>query len=152
MNSKLFLLLSSVASFAAAAPVSANPSAEVIHTLDARKWINDCGLSTFENQSTSGSPHAADCHMITTNIAGGGTWTIAVANRQSQLVQFGTCAFGVTARGNCMTKIGNSDIIDLINSSVDQFQWNGLVSAKGSMSCQCAGIGHATVEWGIYHN
>jgi hypothetical protein len=45
-----------------AAPASSN--------LEARKSVNDCGDSTFENQSSSGSPLIADCQQITRNIAG----------------------------------------------------------------------------------
>jgi hypothetical protein len=32
--------------------------------------------------------------------------------------------------------IGNLNIIDWVNSSIQKLSWNGLVGAKGSMTCQ----------------
>lgn len=40
------------------------------------KRANDCGGSTFINQSTAGSPRISDCQMIVHNIAGAGTFPI----------------------------------------------------------------------------
>jgi hypothetical protein len=38
--------------------------------LEARKSVNDCGDSTFVNQSSGGSPQISDCQQIARNIAG----------------------------------------------------------------------------------
>jgi hypothetical protein len=106
------------------AVASAAPSAEPI-SLEARNSVNDCGDSTFENQSSDGSPLIVDCQKIASNIAGtskpsalpspisdttlfhpgfianmhfvgGGTWSIGNGgDGHRKLVQYGTCAFGV---------------------------------------------------------
>ena len=115
--------------------------------------VNDCGDSSFINQSTGGSPLISDCQQITRNIAGSGTWPVA-AGAQRQLVQYGTCALGAQLSNTAnIAYVGNQDIIDLINTSIDKFSWNGKVGAKGTMDCQSASglTGSARVDWGIYH-
>ncbi|KAH8662546.1 putative necrosis-inducing factor-domain-containing protein [Xylariales sp. PMI_506] len=111
-----------------------------------RDSVNDCGDSTFENQSSGGSPLVSDCLQLAANIAGGGSWRLEIYEQRT-LATYGTCAFGATA-GPSVTYIGNQDIIDLIHTSVDRFTWFGLVGAKGQMPCQLFGY---TVSWGIYH-
>jgi hypothetical protein len=127
----------------------ASPNSAVIYK---RNSINDCGDSSFTDESSSASPAVADCLQIAENIAGGGTWTV-FPPFQHQLVQYGTCAFGVTALGAGFANIGNQDIIDLINSSVQMFSWFGLVGSKGTMPCQPEGFNdqEMNVNWGIYH-
>ena len=59
--------------------------------------INDCGGSTFENQSSGGSPLISDCQQIARNIQGSGTFTIPCAGRgEHTYVKFGTCVVGVS--------------------------------------------------------
>lgn len=41
--------------------------------------------------------------------------------------------------------------MDLVSSSIDKFQWNGLVGSKGVMPCQGIRDDWADVEWGLYH-
>ncbi|PPR07930.1 hypothetical protein CVT24_000910 [Panaeolus cyanescens] len=106
--------------------------------LESRDLINNCGDSDFINQTSGGSPFVSDCLQIAANIAGGGSWAVALLTHR-QLVQYGTCAFGVQGGfwlGVTNYKVGNADIIDLINDSVSRFQWNGRVGAKGSMPCR----------------
>jgi hypothetical protein len=156
----LGLLLATTAVKAApvASPVDssvneASPSVLFIEKRDAS--IGYCGKSTFENRTSGGSPRVDDCLQIARNIAGGGTWTVP-GDTQHQLVQYGTCAFGTQhdwkfgGGTGPIYKVGNEDIIDLINDSVNRFQWNGLVGAKGSMVCK--GYPDAPIEWGLYHN
>ncbi|KAF7969261.1 hypothetical protein HWV62_27856 [Athelia sp. TMB] len=114
------------------------------------KSVNDCGDSSFVGQTNGGSPLISDCQIIQKNIAGGGTWTTG-SGSQRQLVQFGTCALGVTVE-NGLAKVGNQDIIDLINSSIQMFGSGGRVAAKGTMPCQGALGGTSTVDWAIYTN
>jgi len=48
--------------------------------------------------------------------------------------------------------VGNDDVRDIIFESIKQFQWNGLVGAKGEMKCQTnVPEGPDPVSWGIYH-
>jgi hypothetical protein len=98
--------------------------------------INNCGDSSFDNETSRASPTVSDCLQIAANIAGGGYWEIDGSIRQHQLVQYGSCAFGVQHAYNADVlnyNVGNSDIIDLIHSSVDKYQWNGLIGSKGIM-------------------
>jgi hypothetical protein len=61
-------------------------------------------------------------------------------------------AFGVRGTTNRYYFIvGNQDIIDLINDSVNRFQWNGLVGSRGDMQCRVVGSGQDAVSWGLYH-
>ncbi|OJJ46519.1 hypothetical protein ASPZODRAFT_132589 [Penicilliopsis zonata CBS 506.65] len=108
--------------------------------------INDCGDSSFDNETSGGSPKVSDCQKIASNIAGGGSWYLDDSTTQRQLVQYGTCAFGARLTENGPNYIGNQDIIDLINDSISKFQSNGLVGSKGSMSC-----GGSGVAWALYH-
>lgn len=110
------------------------------------KRINDCGDSGFVNRSSGGSPTVADCQQLAANIAGPGTWTLT-DDRQHQLAQYGTCAFGAQRSPTIYAGyIGNEDIRDLIYDSISRFQWFGLVGAEGEMDC-----GSVHVYWGIYH-
>lgn len=125
--------------------------------------INDCGASTFVDQTSGGSPLASDCIQIAINIENNGSWEVeAVAEDQHQLVQYGTCAFGVMGAGTTTPpdvgfNVGNSDIIDIINESVARFtNSDGLVGSKGVMQCQgevvSSGVQDVQVTWGLYHN
>jgi hypothetical protein len=146
----LALLLASAES-APTAITDSNPNEAAPSTIFRRDSINDCGDSTFVNQSSGGSPTVNDCLQIATNIAGGGTWEVSgFPPDWHQLVQYGTCAFGVQRNsGGLYFHVGNQDIIDLIHTSVDKFSWFGLVGAKGVMPCE--GDGQPTVSWCIYH-
>jgi len=122
-------------------------------SLMAASSVNDCGDSSFINQSTGGSPLISDCQQITRNIASSGTWPVA-SGAQRKLVQYGTCALGAQLSNTAnIAYVGNQDIIDLINTSIDKFSWNGKVGAKCTMDCQSARglIGSSRVDWGIYH-
>ncbi|KAF9769179.1 hypothetical protein IL306_013420 [Fusarium sp. DS 682] len=128
----------------------------LVATLATCKSVNDCGDSTFENHSSAGSPLVKDCQQIARNIAGGGTWTVGAGGEHHQLLQYGTCAFGAQgAEGNMNAAyIGNQDIIDLINTSIDKFKWKGKVGAAGVMGCQSLQglVGGVKMRWGIYHD
>jgi hypothetical protein len=82
-----------------------------------------------------------------------GDWEVENAiGSQHQLVQFGSCAFGVQGQGkngNVDFYIGAQDIVDIITDSVRQFGGSGKVGAKGVMSCDGTVKGQQ-VEWGLY--
>jgi hypothetical protein len=50
-------------------------------------------------------------------------------------------------------KVGNQDIIDVINESIKRFEKNGRVGSKGIMGCQDGSgrekIGGDILEWGV---
>jgi hypothetical protein len=60
MHFQSFAVLATLFAVASAAPAS----------LRARKSVNDCGSSTFDNQSSDDSLLITDCQQIATNIAG----------------------------------------------------------------------------------
>lgn len=138
--------------------VTAAPQHETSNstTLEKRNWVNDCGDSTFYRDTWCGSPLISDCLVIVRNIAGGGTWEVeAITGKGHQLVQFGTCAFGVAGdKSDNGIYIGNSDISDLIHSSIDMFGWKGHVAAHGEMGCQSAqgDVSGANANWYIFRN
>ncbi|KAJ4005880.1 hypothetical protein NW752_001123 [Fusarium irregulare] len=150
-NASILTIL--MAGFAAAQPISENPTAL---SFEKRGQEDMCGNSSFENKSTGGSPKVSDCQQIARNIAGGGKWTVGAGGEHHQLVQYGTCAFGAQGAGSNMNSafIGNTDIIDLINDSIKRFEWNGLVGASGVMGCRSMTgiVGGVNMRWGIYHN
>ena len=116
--------------------------------------ISDCDDSTFVDQTTDGSPTVEDCMGIINNIAGGdGEWEVEnVIAEQHQIVGYGSCNFGVQGSGsapNLGFKVGAQDIVDLIQSSIQKYEWNGKVGAEGVMPCRGTST-EVTVTWGIY--
>lgn len=155
-----------VAPHADAAPVAgnaplstSNPALRARAQLGKRNSVNDCGDSTFVNQSSEGSPLISDCLQIAANIAGGGTWTTyeGADINPRQIVSYGTCVMDV--KGNTPNdgsfNVGNQDIIDLINSAVDMFAFDGKVGAIGNMNCQgwlsFSEAYTSNVDWRLYH-
>lgn len=133
-------------------------SSAVAIPLDRRNSVNDCGDSSFINQSSGGSPLISDCQQIAANIHAGGTWSVYEGADLSptQIVSYGTCVMDVKGRtpDDGTFKIGNQDIIDIINSSIEKFAWNGLVGAMGTTACQGFFGGEdytSTVDWRLYH-
>jgi hypothetical protein len=116
---------------------------------------SECGTSSFTGATTDASPLVTDCQKIISNIGSQGTWEVEnFIEQQHQLVQFGTCAFGVkgtTINGNVNFSVGSQDIVDLINLSIQMFTSNGKVGAGGDMQCK-GDVKQQDVSWGIYHN
>jgi hypothetical protein len=118
-----------------------------------------CGDSTFEDHTSEASPLAADCLRIAHNIRNGGSWTL-YGNKQRRIAQYGTCAFGAEDDSIHMNvllftyiSVGNQDVIDAIESSVNKFQRpDGKVGAAGVMICGIKDTEVYAVRWGIYHS
>ncbi|KAK3934190.1 hypothetical protein QBC46DRAFT_300262 [Diplogelasinospora grovesii] len=116
--------------------------------------INDCGDSTFVDQTSDASPTVEDCLGIVNNIQGtAGDWEVENAlGDQHQLVGFGSCNFGVQGdgkNGNIDFHVGAQDIVDIINTSIQKFGGSGKVGSKGEMSCKGTVKGQ-NVNWGLY--
>jgi hypothetical protein len=100
-----------------------------------------CGDSTFENQTSDGSPLVEDCLTIIKNIqddASTDYTTLVGGTPQRRIVDFGTCAFGVEAtkvNRNTNFVVEGQDVIDIINESVKRFGSGGRVGARGNMDC-----------------
>jgi hypothetical protein len=147
-------------SLAAAAPIdSTNTSLKVADPdfklqATSGKSSDQCGASTFTNKSSPASPTVSDCLQIAADIADGGkTWEVTV-DAQVKLASSGTCAFGgeaISGSGpwEAFFYVGNQDIVELIHSSIDLYEWNGLIGAMGEMWCSPREAEH--VRWGIYH-
>ncbi|KAI9368303.1 putative necrosis-inducing factor-domain-containing protein [Aspergillus egyptiacus] len=118
--------------------------------------VNECGESTFENETSDASPLVADCLQIIKNIEGDGStsfeWIVA-GKPHRQILQFGTCAFGIEATdqdGNATFEVGGQDVINLIRDAVDKFG-EEKIGASGKMKCN-GNIHDQDVLWGIYHD
>ncbi|KAH8904978.1 hypothetical protein BR93DRAFT_759529 [Coniochaeta sp. PMI_546] len=126
---------------------------------DGQPPLDSCGSSSFWDRTSDASPFANDCLNIAKSVEKGGKWNVeSVTGNQHQLVEWGTCAFGVqpTDHVGGYFEIGNLDIIDIINTSVDQFAnfHGGKVGSAGYMECGGSLGAHGTshgVQWGIYH-
>ncbi|RHZ56572.1 uncharacterized protein CDV56_100433 [Aspergillus thermomutatus] len=116
---------------------------------------DECGDSSFENQTSDGSPSVEDCQQIIKNIEGdaGTDWTTQVVGKnQREIASHGSCAFGVEATkvdGNVNFVVGGQDVIDIINEAIRRFGGGGRVGAKGNMDCN-GNVKSQPVLWGIY--
>ena len=138
-----------------ASPVLLVRNAPVVNATNQVRVIdtNKCQDSSFTDQTSSASPLITDCLQIADNINKGyGNWVVAITGHH-QLVQYGTCAFGVQGAGGAavLFELASTDIIDLIHDSIQKFGRNGVVGSKGNMVCE-AYIGTYGVDWGIYHD
>lgn len=144
-----------IAASAIAALLAVVQAAPTTAPLHARDSIGYCDTSSFENETSGASPSADDCRQIAANIADDGDWTVGGYGVQHQLVQYESCAFGVESSDWTVYKVGNQDIIDLINDSISQYESDGKIGSKGTMKCKHAvgGDGNTpSVTWGLYHN
>jgi hypothetical protein len=106
---------------------------------------------TIDNQTSDASPSVSGCMQIVKIQNTDGDWEVenAIGN-QHQLMQFGSCAFGVQGQGkngNIDFNVGAQDIVDIITDSVRQFGGSGKVGAMGVLSCDGTVKGQQ-VEWG----
>jgi hypothetical protein len=114
-----------------------------------------CGDSTFEDETTDGSPKIEDCRQIIKNIEhdAGTSWkTQVLGKRQRGIAPANGCVFGVEAteqKGNADFLVGGQDVIDIINDAISRFGRDGRIGAKGNMNCK-GNIKGQAVKWGIY--
>lgn len=103
------------------------------------------------------SPWAADCIELAHRISGEGQWKVSsfILATWHQLVEWGTCAFGMRAPAiDSLVMVGNQDIIDILVDAVRDFTRDGRVAAEGRMFCTTR-TGPQVVwynEWTIYHH
>ncbi|EHA19716.1 hypothetical protein ASPNIDRAFT_138741, partial [Aspergillus niger ATCC 1015] len=116
---------------------------------------DECGDSTFVDQTSDASPKVEDCRQIIKNIEGDATtaWTTqVVGHNQREIASHASCHFGVEAtktNGNVNFKVGGQDVIDIINDAIAKFARDGLIGAKGNMDCN-GNVKSEPVLWGIY--
>ncbi|KAK5170702.1 uncharacterized protein LTR77_005292 [Saxophila tyrrhenica] len=123
--------------------------------LEKRKAVNDCGPSTFIDQGSAASPFVDDCYCIGANIGGGGTFEVGCGEGQLVKAKCRTCAWGARCKPQGLNgaRIGNADIYNTIDTSIDKFASGGKVGSLGQMKCDSAqGGGHSqNIRWGVYH-
>jgi hypothetical protein len=123
--------------------------------------VNDCGDSDFINHTTDASPLVTDCQEMAGQLTTDkGYWPLIAGGTQYRTAFVRTCAFGLQTYcegDNCPTpgtivKVGDMDVVGLINDSVRRFSWNGKVGAAGHMKCQEQTTDTPRpVQWGLYH-
>ncbi|KAK4652414.1 hypothetical protein QC762_610940 [Podospora pseudocomata] len=111
----------------------------------------------IHDQTNLHSPQSKDCEVIYDRIVDPGTWTVLMW-LQHQLVEYRTCAYGVTAFRSRSGKaifahIGNDDIRDVLRRTIDsyskEFSPHGTrVQSWGQFVCKPY---DAEVEWEIYY-
>jgi hypothetical protein len=105
------------------------------------KRANECGNTDNihalgeDDLAMDGVANNDDCRTLQANIQGDGTFTINL-NQQRTLATFGTCVFEASADSALLPRVGNQDIIDLIDTAIDKFSADEeTVSAEGTMEC-----------------
>ena len=132
-----------------------NPNATPNYPCDIPAGNDDCGKSTFVDQTSDASPKIGDCCQTILNIQDDGStdWTIQVVGKnQREIASHASCHFGVETTkvdGNVNSVVGGQEVIYIINDAIAQFgNKDGLVGAKGEMSCN-GNVHDQAVLWGI---
>ena len=108
----------------------------------------------YEGETSGASPLISDCEIMQNNIKGGGDWQVYPDSGHHQLIQAGTCAFGVKGQtiNSSRFKIGNGDIYNMVTNSIRDFGKDGKVGATGIIGCGLQGAeGTVDVIWNIFH-
>jgi hypothetical protein len=126
--------LAALLSTAAALPTSENGATTAANTL--AKRTNKCGDSTFNGETSGGSPLVSDCEVLRNNIVGDGSWRISTFDYERDVASYGTCKFVVQAPVSSWSFVGNEDIRDIIRDSISRFASDGRVGARGLMNCE----------------
>jgi len=118
-------------------PIADIPSNKVSRTTaDDNIFWCDPTKEFFDNQTTPKAPSADDCQQLMLNIAGPGQWLFTGAIWH-QLLEYGTCAFGVFQPDMwSTTRIGNGDIISIISTAMHLWQKDGHLGGGGLAICE----------------
>lgn len=113
-----------------------------------------CEISSFENETSDGSPLIKDCLQIVDNIKGTqGSWDVMTTSlAQHKIASAGSCRFGAKARnqrGNVVFTVGAQDVVDIITEAVSMYGSNGKIGAQGNMACD-GNVNSQDMNWGIY--
>lgn len=120
--------------------------------------FDKCGSSTFTNKTSAFSPTVSDCQCIVSGVTQQGGYFFARPvdglSVGVQLIKCNSCAFTISSSDTYGSEIGDTDISDVISSSINQFQapFQGtpLVSATGTMPCN-NDEDEAQTTWTIVH-
>lgn len=120
-----------------------------------------CEKTEVINQASNGSPLIDDCLQITKNIDEDEWARKWWSCGQHAIVSAGSCVFGIETVPNNICypfttlEIGNGDIIDFIEASIERFGWEGRVGTMGYSRCHNVGRwrdDYLKVKWGVYHS
>ncbi|KAL0470166.1 putative necrosis-inducing factor domain-containing protein [Neurospora intermedia] len=140
--------------------ISPNPSSPSTTGLSKRSSGNKdhCRGGGYYNATSPGSPLVEDCKVIIQNISPkGGTWRY-MSGTQRTLVRHGTCALGVESTPDVpkglQTLVGDLDISEWIQKSIERYQWKGKVGSYGDTQCVSWNFkgDEYTLRWGLYHS
>ena len=68
-----------------------------------------------------------------------------------RVCQSGTCVFGVKTKNSCGTRVGDTDMSDVIRDSIAKFKWFQYVGAEGTVGCD-NGCEIASTNWALFHS
>ncbi|KAI1488945.1 putative necrosis-inducing factor-domain-containing protein [Biscogniauxia mediterranea] len=115
---------------------------------------NFCGVSSFEDRTSGGSPGLSDCECVRDwSAAHKGYYSINKSDSDSffPVITCGTCRFGVDTSNFFGTHVGNKDIVDVVDTALGLFPSGGRVGAYGEMGCDNSFVTAGT-RWGLYRS
>jgi len=122
---------------------------------------NLCGVASFLKDDSGNAPAVADCQALadnmrrTNSVYTGYGWRPETGTVSAVLVAHGTCAFGVRPWSGSSPPdilVGNTDIADLIESSIKGYGSGDSVATFGNMACQDSTGRHPPVWWRVFHS
>ncbi|KAI0600570.1 putative necrosis-inducing factor-domain-containing protein [Biscogniauxia sp. FL1348] len=113
---------------------------------------NFCGVSSFEDRTSDGSPSSSDCECVRDwSAAHKGYYSINKSDADTffPVITCGTCRFGVDTSNFFGAHVGNKDIVDVVSTALSLFPSGGRVGAYGEMGCENSFVTAGT-RWGLY--
>lgn len=111
-----------------------------------------CDDTTLINKTSGASPLVSDCAEVRDYYRRDNGYfraTIIEAGRSDwcRLVITRSCVFGIKTKNIGGTEVGSSNIADLVELSINSFQWNGRIGAEGETTCADH---RAKTQWAIF--
>ncbi|KAK3339135.1 putative necrosis-inducing factor-domain-containing protein [Neurospora tetraspora] len=116
---------------------------------------DQCDHSTLVNKTSGASPTTGDCGAVRDYYRRDNGHFEASAlldllgSEWCRLVITGTCVFGIKSMNVGGTKVGSSNIADLVEVSINTYQSGGRIGAEGVTTCTGW---RATTQWAIFHS
>ena len=130
-----------------ATTVTTAPTSPAFSPLPLHKRVNNCGGSTFVDQTNNNAAKVEDCQLLLKILEQPFLKSFGweVGSTETEILTTDTCTFTsrATAR-NAKGTVGNEDAFDLIRDSIAKYQRNGRVAARGIMPC-----GGVEMEWRV---
>jgi hypothetical protein len=119
---------------------------------------NECGSSSFDTTDAEDAPLVSDCNDMLSYIVNDQEWTITT--EPQTIISSGTCAFVAVTRGG-EAQLGNADVTDLVNTSIQDYAeaeyvsceggFDLFIGTEGTMPCEEVSdeTESVTVDWSI---